>query len=104
MYWVMNDLKAAILDIDGTLLLSNDAHARAFFEAGESLGLRSDFERIRRLIGKGGDKLIPEAFGIDARSELGKKLDACKGRIFKALLPTLQPARGARALFTRLHH
>jgi HAD superfamily hydrolase (TIGR01509 family) len=92
-----------ILDIDGTLILSNDAHAHAFVEAAKSLGLNADFARIRRLIGKGSDKLIPEAFGFEAESELGKKLDEAKGRFFKSYVPTLQPAPGARALLSKLH-
>jgi HAD superfamily hydrolase (TIGR01509 family) len=91
-----------LLDIDGTLLLSNDAHARAFVEAGKSLGIPADFSRVRRLIGKGGDKLIPEAFGFDAESEPGRKLDKEKGRIFKSYVPSLQPAPGARDLLKKL--
>ena len=63
-----------LLDIDGTLLLSNDAHARAYADAAAELRLEPNIEHIRRLIGKGGDKLIPEAFGIDSESPLGKQL------------------------------
>src|SRR5688572_22817338 len=96
-------IKALILDIDGTLLLSNDAHARAFVEAGEELGVRSDFDTVRRLIGKGSDKLIPEAFGLDQESNLGEQLDKRKGEIFRErYLPRLQPAPGTRALLRRL--
>jgi HAD superfamily hydrolase (TIGR01549 family) len=91
-----------ILDIDGTLLLSNDAHARAFVEAGKSLGLSADLPFIRRLIGKGGDKLIPEAFGFDAESEPGRKLDKAKDRIFRSLAGDLQPAPGAREFLMKL--
>lgn len=98
----MTKPSVVILDIDGTLLLSNDAHARAFVEAGKSLGLSADFPHIRRLIGKGGDKLIPEAFGFDDESEPGKKLEKEKGRIFRSFLPTLRPAPGARDLLNKL--
>lgn len=97
------DLRGVLLDIDGTLLLSNEAHARAFFEAGNELGHKSELPRIRRLIGKGGEKLIPEAFGFAADSAEGKKLDELTGRIFKErYLPNLQPTPGARALVTKL--
>jgi HAD superfamily hydrolase (TIGR01509 family) len=99
---VVTKPSVVILDIDGTLLLSNDAHARAFVEAGKSLGLSADFPHIRRLIGKGGDKLIPEAFGFDDESEPGKKLEKEKGRIFRSFLPTLRPAPGARDLLNKL--
>ena len=98
----MNKVRAVLLDIDGTLLLSNDAHAQAFVDAAVQLGVPADFSKVRRLIGKGGDKLIPEAFGFEAESDLGKRLDALKGKIFKSrYLPTLQPAPGARALLIR---
>ena len=94
-----------ILDIDGTLLASNDAHAFAFMEAAATLGVEADLNQIRRLIGKGSDKLIPEAFGLEAESESGKKLDDLKGKIFRAhYLPSLLPTPGARSLLTRLRH
>jgi HAD superfamily hydrolase (TIGR01509 family) len=95
-------IKAVILDIDGTLLLSNDAHAKAFAEAAATLRVQAGFERIRRLIGKGSDKLIPEAFGLESESDLGKKITELKGAIFKTrYLATLEPAPGARALLQR---
>ena len=99
---VVAKLRVVLLDIDGTLLLSNDAHARAFVEAAKSLGLEADSRRLRRLIGKGGDKLIPEAFGFDAESDIGRKLEKEKGRIFRSYVPGLQPAPGARDLLTKL--
>ena len=99
----MPELRAVILDIDGTLLLSNDAHARAFMDAAEELGIAGDYEQVRRLIGKGGDKLIPEVFGFEEDSDRGKALDERKGEIFRGrYLPTLEPTPGARALLERL--
>ena len=68
----MSSVRAVILDLDGTLLCSNDAHAQAFLEAGREMGLNVDFDTIRVLIGKGGDKLIPEAFGFASESEPGQ--------------------------------
>src|SRR5262245_49147838 len=100
----MSQVHAVIFDIDGTLLLSNEAHARAFFEAATKLRIKADFTKIRNLIGKGGDKLIPEAFGFEKDSALGKELDELKGQIFKTrYLPDLQPAPGARPLLNRLN-
>lgn len=94
--------KAVIVDIDGTLLYSNDAHAQAFVDAARELGHDASFEEIRRLIGKGGDKLIPEVFGFEKESESGTRLSERKGEIFKErYLPTLEPTPGARALLHR---
>ena len=101
----MRNVRTVILDIDGTLLASNDAHAFAFKEAAATLGLEADLNQIRRLIGKGSDKLIPEAFGLEAESESGKKLDDLKGKIFKThYLPSLVPTPGARSLLIRLRN
>ena len=50
--------EAVILDVDGTLVDSNDAHAHAFAEV-----LNVPFERVRPLIGMGADKLLPQLIG-----------------------------------------
>lgn len=100
---MISDVRAVILDLDGTLLHSNDAHAQAFVEAGREIGLTVDFDIVRRLIGKGGDKLIPEAFGFSSSSETGKRLETLKREIFMArFLTQLTPTRGARELLLRL--
>jgi HAD superfamily hydrolase (TIGR01509 family) len=56
-------LQGVIFDVDGTLVDSNDAHAKAFVEAFREFGFEIPFEKVRRLIGKGSDKLIPELIG-----------------------------------------
>jgi HAD superfamily hydrolase (TIGR01509 family) len=97
-------LKAVILDLDGTLIDSNDAHARAFVEAGRELGFTDvSFHEVRWLIGMGGDKLIPKVFGVDSESDSGKRISERKGEIFKErFLGELAPTPGARALLERL--
>ena len=52
-----------IFDVDGTLVDSNDAHAWAFVEAFAEFGFQVAFEDVRRLIGEGSDKLIPQLVG-----------------------------------------
>jgi HAD superfamily hydrolase (TIGR01509 family) len=99
----MKKIRAVILDIDGTLVDSNDAHAQAFVDAGESMGIVVQFQEVRRLIGMGGDKLIPRVFGFEQESERGEELDERKGEIFRErFLPTIQPMPGARELLERL--
>lgn len=86
--------------MDGTLIASNDAHAQAFIEAARRVGLDvPPYEEVRRLIGKGGDKLIPEVWGIPSEEGKGKELSSVKGEIFRdRYLPNLQATPGARAL------
>lgn len=94
---------AVILDVDGTLIASNDAHARAYVEAARELGREMSFEETRRAIGMGGDKLLPRVAGIEEESEEGERLTARKKEIFsERYLPGLQPTPGARALLHRL--
>jgi HAD superfamily hydrolase (TIGR01509 family) len=95
--------RAVLLDIDGTLVDSNDAHAHAWVKAFATHGRHVEFPRVRPLIGKGGDKLLAEVAGIDAESEEGKRLSDERRKIFeREFLPDLQPTRGARRLLERL--
>ena len=57
--------KAAIFDLDGTLLDSVDLHAIAWHEAMAKFGHDVTFEQARSQIGKGGDKLIPVFLSAD---------------------------------------
>jgi HAD superfamily hydrolase (TIGR01509 family) len=91
--------RAVIFDIDGTLIVSNDAHANAWVQAITESGRRAEFSRVRPLIGMGGDKLLPEVTGLSIDSPEGKAIADHRGEIFRRdLLPQLQPTRGARRL------
>jgi HAD superfamily hydrolase (TIGR01509 family) len=91
--------KALLFDIDGTLVDSNDAHAHAWVEAFGESGVHVDFDKVRRSIGMGGDKLMPAVSGISEESWTGEKISKRRGEIFKTTyLPQLQPFPGARAL------
>jgi beta-phosphoglucomutase-like phosphatase (HAD superfamily) len=48
-----------ILDVDGTLVDSNDGHARSWVQAFAEHGITVAYEEVRRAIGMGGDKLMP---------------------------------------------
>jgi HAD superfamily hydrolase (TIGR01509 family) len=95
----MQSLKGILLDVDGTLVDSNDAHARAWVRALEEHGIAVPYETVRRLIGKGGDKLLREAAGIDADSRKGKAISKRRGEVFqKDFLPSLRPFPQVREL------
>lgn len=92
-----------ILDVDGTLVDSNDAHASAWVDALVSSGRHVEFSRVRPLIGMGSDKLLPKAAGIDAESPGGQAVAARRREIFgRRYLPYLRPTRGAQALLETL--
>ena len=95
----MKSIRGVLLDIDGTLVDSNDAHAHAWVDALAEGGRTVAFDVVRRLIGKGGDKLLPEISGVDAESAEGKKIGERRGEIFKQkYLPALRPTPGAGEL------
>ena len=96
-------LDTVLLDIDGTLIDSNDAHARAWVDAFAAHGYVVPFDSVRPLIGMGGDKLTPELTGLDPDSGEAKRIGETRGEIFsRRELPTLHPTPGARALLERL--
>lgn len=95
----MTQIRSVILDVDGTLVDSNDAHAKAWIEAMAEYGYHVPFEKVRPLIGMGGDKVLPETLNIQKDSEEGKKISKRRGEIFKErYLPTLKPFPKAHEL------
>ena len=96
-------LAAVLLDIDGTLLDSNDAHAQAWSDALREAGFEIGSEAVRPLIGMGGDKLLPELTGLEADSEGGKRLIERRKEIFaKEYLPDVRPFPNVIDLLDRL--
>lgn len=94
---------AVLLDIDGTLIDSNDAHARAWVETGRRAGVRIAYDHVRWLIGMGGDRVLPALTGVNAESARGKELLELRGEIFRReFLPSLRAFPGARALVEQL--
>jgi HAD superfamily hydrolase (TIGR01509 family) len=107
----MTHIRGVILDVDGTLIDSNDAHARAWVEAMAEQGYNVPLEKVRPLIGMGGDKVLPEVLGISKDSPLGKAISQRRAQIFKEryLLSaekreptTLRPFPKARELLQRM--
>ena len=94
---------AIILDVDGTLVDSNDAHAHAWVEALAEQGERVPLERVRPLIGMGGDKVVPALLGLPSESPRGRDLSERRGRIFRErYLPHLRPFPAVPALLERM--
>ncbi|HWL39562.1 MAG TPA: HAD family hydrolase [Gemmatimonadaceae bacterium] len=96
-------LRGVIFDIDGTLVDSNDAHARSWVDTFSEAGYDVPFEVVRPLIGMGGDKLLPKTIGIRHDSKEGKKLTGRRSQVFRErYLPHLRPLKESRALVERV--
>jgi HAD superfamily hydrolase (TIGR01509 family) len=92
-----------IFDVDGTLVDSNDAHARAWVDAFAEHGITVAYESVRRAIGMGGDKLMPLVAGLQEESAKGKQIAKRRAEIFQQVwLPGLRPFPRTRELAGRL--
>lgn len=97
-------IDTVLLDVDGTLVDSNDAHAHAWVKALAEAGIRETFCRVRRLIGMGADQLLPQISPeLDAAREPGKTAARREGEIFREnYLELVGPMDGARDLLLEL--
>ncbi|THF71656.1 HAD family hydrolase [Deinococcus sp. Arct2-2] len=95
--------KGVIFDIDGTLVDSNDAHARAWVRAFADEQLTVSFDQVRPLIGMGSDQMIPRLTEIQKDTPEFKRLSERWKQHFQAEeLPHLKAHPGVRALVERL--
>ena len=96
-------LRGCLLDVDGTLIDSNDAHARSWVDVLQENDFDVTYAQIRALIGMGGDKLVRAATGLDVERGRGKELAARRMERFRRhYLPSLYPTPGAHDLVMRM--
>ena len=96
-------VRGIILDMDGTLVDTNEAHAQTWVDALKSFGYEVTLDVIRPLIGQGGDKLIPRLTGETKDSEIGKKLAAHRSELFEQrYLESVEAFPETRELVARL--
>ncbi|MCW2580194.1 MAG: family hydrolase [Blastococcus sp.] len=88
----------AVLDVDGTLVDSNYQHAIAWYRSLRSLGETFPIWRIHRLIGMGGDQLLPTLAGDEVEKRIGDEARERQGKEIDALLHEIAPLPGAREL------
>ncbi len=97
-------VQGVILDVDGTLALSNDAHAQAWVDAYAAYGYEVSFEQVRSLIGMGGDQLMPQVTPELSKEEGdGKAIsERRKELMINSYGPKVVPTNGARQLIQRM--
>jgi HAD superfamily hydrolase (TIGR01509 family) len=95
-------LRGVLLDVDGTLIDSNGAHASSWADAFLEFGYAIPDERVRPAIGMGGDKLLPQLTGLDHESDIARRITARRTEIFRSrYLPRLRAFPGAHELLAR---
>lgn len=96
-------IRAAIFDLDGTLVDSNDLHVQAWQETFRHFGKEIPVERLREQIGKGGDQYLPVFLDEREMREFGKQADELRGEIFKKkYLAKVRPFSRVRELLERV--
>jgi HAD superfamily hydrolase (TIGR01549 family) len=90
--------RIAVLDVDGTLVDSNYQHALAWYRALRALGETYPIWRIHRLIGMGGDQLLPTLAGDEVEQRIGDEARERQGKEVDQMLGEIAPLPGARDL------
>jgi HAD superfamily hydrolase (TIGR01509 family) len=97
-------LQGIIFDIDGTLVDSNDYHARCWIEAFEHFEKRFEYDVVRHQIGKGGDLLVPDLLTAREMRRFGEQVKKYRTDLYKRkYMMNVKPFPGVRDLFDQLH-
>ena len=94
--------RAALLDVDGTLIDSNYHHALAWYRAFRQHGIVLPVWRLHRHVGMGGDQFVPALVGQDVDEEKGDDIRAARGEAYAQLIGEVEPLEGARDLIVDL--
>lgn len=96
-------LQAVIFDVDGTLIDSNDLHAKAWQRAFQHFGYDIPYEKLRSQIGKGGDNYIPYFLPPEEYARIGKEIESYRAELIKReYLAKMRPFPRVRELFQRI--
>lgn len=97
-------LEAILLDIDGTLIDSNDKHTDCWVEAFAHFGKQVPWDEIRGQIGKGGDLLVPDTLNAREMQSFGEPLKKYRGELWKEnYMRGVRPFPGAVEAIRALH-
>jgi HAD superfamily hydrolase (TIGR01509 family) len=87
-----------LFDMDGTLMDTNYLHCLAWSRALRDVGEWAPMNAIHRLIGMGGDQLVPELIGHDSPDAT-----AARPRRYQELMSDIRAFPNARELLYRIH-
>ncbi|MGE0026434.1 MAG: HAD family hydrolase [Thermoleophilia bacterium] len=94
--------RAALVDIDGTLVDSNYQHALAWFRAMREYGVTCEVRVLHHLIGMGGDQLVTAAAGEEVERRHGDDLREAERAAFREMMDEVTVLPGARLLLETL--
>jgi HAD superfamily hydrolase (TIGR01549 family) len=94
--------RAAILDVDGTLVDTNYHHAIAWYRAFRRHDEVLPIWRVHRHIGMGGDQLVKALCGDDVEEQKGDDVRAAEKVLYMELIDEVAPLHGANDLIQDL--
>ena len=97
-------LRGLILDIDGTLIDSNEAHLQSWGEAFRHFGLDIPEAELEKQIGKGADLYVPEFLDSRQMQSFSKELKELKKKLYlEKYRPHVKPFSGVAERLRELH-
>jgi HAD superfamily hydrolase (TIGR01509 family) len=98
-------IRAALFDVDGTLLDSSAFHVEAWRRAFSDFGIEVAVHAIAQQMGNGGDRVVKALCTPEQAAKFSKRLIERHVEIFsRDYLPRVQPFPGVVELFQRLRH
>jgi HAD superfamily hydrolase (TIGR01509 family) len=94
--------RAALLDVDGTLVDSNYHHALVWYRAFRRSGIVLPLWRIHRHVGMGGDQLLPALLGGRLDEERGEEIREARDEEYERLIGEVAPLEGSTELIAEL--
>jgi HAD superfamily hydrolase (TIGR01549 family) len=94
--------RAALLDVDGTLIDANYQHALAWYRGFRRSGIVLPLWRIHRHVGMGGDQLVPALVGEKVDEARGDEIRDARDDAYAELIGEVAPLEGARELIEDL--
>ncbi|MDX3802135.1 HAD family hydrolase [Streptomyces sp. AK04-3B] len=94
--------RAAVFDVDGTLVDTNHLHVVTWWEAFRQAGHRVPMHAVHRAVGLGSDDLIAHLLGEDRDTDGDAELSAAHKALYGQHFDRLPPLRDAGRLLRRL--
>ena len=97
------ELKAALFDVDGTLVDTNYLHTAAWWEAFARAGHDVPMASIHRAVGMGSDRLLDTLLPADRDPAAHESLKNAHSALYQVYWPQLRPLPGAADLIRACH-
>ncbi|MFB7456946.1 HAD family hydrolase [Streptomyces sp. NPDC056188] len=95
--------RAAVFDVDGTLVDTNHLHVTTWWEAFRQAGHRVPMHAIHRAVGLGSTDLIAHLLGEDRDKEQDPRLSAAHSALYAQYFDRLPALQDVGRLLRRLH-